>query len=253
MRDALSFLTVLPIRRVAGPPAPTCVRWFPAAGLVIGLAWASCYAVVNRFLGPLVAAASVLCIDAALTGALHLDATADVADGVASRRPPHEAVRIMREPHVGAVGAAALVLVCLLRFSLLATMGSHALALIAAPVAGRAAMALLLGLGEARADGSLVGAFGPKNHRLAAETTLFAVVLTLLLAVWTTSLGPVGGLAIALASTALYARWWKARFGALTGDGVGASGVLAETLALLALTVGGGMTAGALSTIQLVA
>jgi adenosylcobinamide-GDP ribazoletransferase len=235
MRDALCFLTILPFRRAAGPPAPACVRWFPIAGLVVGLAWAFCYAVANRFLGPLVAAAGVLCVDAALTGALHLDATADVADGVASRRPPHEAVEIMREPHVGAAGAATLVLVCLLRFGLLASVGSHALTLIAAPVAGRTAMALLLGLGEARADGSLARAFGPGNRRFAGETVLLAAVLALLLAVGSASLAPLGGLAIALAGAVLYARWWGARFGALTGDGVGASGMLAETLALVAL------------------
>lgn len=240
MRDAICFLTILPFRRTAGPPAPACVRWFPVAGLVVGLAWAFCYAVANRFLGPLVAAASVLCVDAALTGALHLDATADVADGVASRRPPHEAVEIMREPPVGAVGAATLVLVCLLRFGLLASVDSHALTLIAAPVAGRTAMALLLnlgkaGLGEARADGSLARAFGPGNRRFAGETVLLAAVLTLLLAIGIVSWAPLGGLAIALAGAVLYARWWRARFGALTGDGVGASGMLAETLALVAL------------------
>ncbi|MGH8907979.1 MAG: adenosylcobinamide-GDP ribazoletransferase [Egibacteraceae bacterium] len=238
MRDAICFLTVLPLRRPAGPPAPSCVRWFPAAGLVVGAAWALTYWAVSLLLGPLAAAASVLCVDAAITGALHLDAVADVADGVASRRPPRAAVEIMREPCVGAVGAAVLVLMCLLRLSLLAVIGSHAVALIAVPVAGRTAMALLLVLVPPGQDASLASAFSLAGVRPAVEAVVLATVLTLVLVVWTQSLAPLVGSAVALASAALYARWWRARFGSLTGDGCGAGGIIAETLALAALGVG---------------
>jgi cobalamin synthase len=39
------------------------------------------------------------------------------------------------------------------------------------------------------------------------------------------------GYAVALGSSV----WWRRRFGELTGDGIGACGVVAETAALLAL------------------
>lgn len=239
MRDALCFLTTLPLRRPAGQPAPSCVRWFPMAGLVIGVAWVLCDALASRLLSPLVAGAVVLIVDAGITGALHLDAMADVADGVASRRPPPEAVAIMREPGVGAVGAAVLVLTCLLRLSLVTLVSGHAGALVTAPVAGRAAMALLLATAEAEAGGgSLAAAFQPASQRATVEATILAAMLAGLPALWGHSPLPgLCGLAAALAGTVGYARWWKGRFGPLTGDGVGACGMIAETLALLVLGV----------------
>ncbi len=238
MRDAFCFLTALPLGASKEPPTTSSVRWFPVVGVVIGAAWALCYALVSRFFGPLVAAACVLVVDALITGALHLDAVADVADGVASRRPPDEAVAIMREPGVGAIGSGVLVLTCLLRFSALERAGAQAIALIAVPVAGRAAMALLLTLVEPRQDGSLAAAFFPGSARATVTAMVAAVVCVLPPVVFGGGPGPLVGLAVALASTTAYAWWWRARFGPLTGDGAGAGGILAETLALV--TVGTG-------------
>ncbi|MGH8931021.1 MAG: adenosylcobinamide-GDP ribazoletransferase, partial [Egibacteraceae bacterium] len=242
VRDALCFLTALPFGAPQGPPAAASVRWFPVVGLVIGAAWALCYVFVSRFFGPLVAAACVLVVDALITGALHLDAVADVADGVASRRPPDEAIAIMREPSVGAIGAAVLVLTCVLRFSALERAGAQAIALVAAPVAGRAAMALLLALVEPRQDGSLAAAFFPASPRMKGRATVTALAAAVVCVLPPVVFGrdpmPVVGLAVALAGAAGYAWWWRARFGPLTGDGVGAGGIFAETLALIALGIG---------------
>lgn len=238
MRDALRFLTTLPLRPAAGPPAPSSVRWFPLAGLVVGVTWALSYATTNRYLGPFVAAVVVLIADALLTGGLHLDAFADVADGVASRRPADEAIRIMREPQVGAVGAAGLVLACLLRASVLVLAARAPVALIAVPIAGRAAMALLLARTGAREDGSLAMAFHRPGRRPVLEATGLAVALVLTPALVGTNPVPFAGLiglGVALATALGYGRWWRAKFGALTGDGIGACGLIAETLALVAL------------------
>lgn len=238
MRDALRFLTTLPFSPAAGPPTPSSVRWFPVAGLVIGITWALCYSVTNRHFGPFAAAAVVLIADALVTGALHLDAFTDVVDGVASRRPADEAVRIMREPQIGAVGAAGLVLACLLRASLLVLAARAPVTLIAVPIAGRAAMALLLARVDTRADGSLAMAF----HRPGPWPTLGAIGLAAVLAFTPALAGgnpvPFAGLiclGVALAVALAYGRWWRAKFGALTGDGAGACGFVAETLALAAL------------------
>ncbi|CAN5275065.1 hypothetical protein BH20ACT9_BH20ACT9_09540 [soil metagenome] len=88
--------------------------------MLIGLLWA----VVAKATGGLpttaVGAAAVLVADAAVTGARPLGGLARVAEGVASRRPARGAVAVMREPYLGPAGVVALVLACLLRFSLLA-------------------------------------------------------------------------------------------------------------------------------------
>ena len=238
MRDALRFLTTLPLRPAAGPPAPSSVRWFPLAGLVLGVTWALSYAATNLYLGPFVAAAVVLIADGMMTGGLHLDAFADVVDGVASRRPAEEAVRIMREPQVGAVGAAGLILACLLRVSLLVLAARAPVTLIAVPIAGRAAMALLLAGTETRQDGSLAMAFHRPGRRPALDAVGLAAVLTLAPAAVRTNPVPFAGLiclGAALVAALGYGWWWRGRFGALTGDGVGACGFVAETLALIVL------------------
>jgi adenosylcobinamide-GDP ribazoletransferase len=234
MLDALRFLTVLPLGRQEGPPQARGVAAFPLVGLLVGLVWAVVAAVVSdpRFFGvTAVAAAFVLIADALLTGGLHLDAFADVADGVASRLDRDGALTVMREPTIGAVGAAALLLVCLLRFALLITAVDFAFRLVAAPVAGRAAMALLLGRVPVREGSSLAYAF----TRPGAVPLAVAVVAALLLVAFTAQAQGLAALALALVATAAYGGWWRRRFGGLTGDGVGACGFVAETVALLAL------------------
>ncbi|MGH8902747.1 MAG: adenosylcobinamide-GDP ribazoletransferase [Egibacteraceae bacterium] len=238
MRDALRFLTTLPLEPADGPPASSSVRWFPIAGLVVGLTWALFFAVTNLYLGPFAAAAVVLIADGLLTGGLHLDAFADVVDGVASRRPADEAIRIMREPQVGAIGAAGLVLACLLRASLLVLAARAPVTLVAVPIVGRAAMALLLARVDARADGSLAMAFRCSGLRPTLEAIGLAVALVLTPALARRNPVPFAGLVcigVALAVALVYGRWWRAKFGGLTGDGVGACGFIAETLALVAL------------------
>lgn len=204
---------------------------FPAVGVLVGVAWLGTLHLGLAIGTPLVAAVFVLVVDAALTGALHLDACGDVADGVASCRPPDEAVRIMREPTVGAVGAAVIALAALLRFALLADAVDAGLALVAAPVAGRTAMVVLLALLPARDESSLAGAFQQPGVMPTAAAGGFAALAA----------GMAGGLetllalGVALLVVAGYAAWWRRRFGGLTGDGVGAGGLLAETAALLVL------------------
>jgi adenosylcobinamide-GDP ribazoletransferase len=238
MRDALRFLTTLPFKPAAGPPAPSSVRWFPLAGLVVGIAWVLFFVATNSYLGPFVAAAVVLIADGLLTGGLHLDAFADVVDGIASRQPAGEAVRIMREPQVGAVGAAGLILACLLRVSLLVLAARAPVTLIAVPIAGRAAMGLLLARVDARADGSLASAFCRPGLRPTVEAIGLSAALVLTPALVRRNPVPFAGLiclGVALAVALGYGRWWRSRFGALSGDGVGACGFIAETLGLVVL------------------
>lgn len=164
---------------------------------------------------------------------MHLDALADVADGVGSRRRGAEAVAVMRDSAVGAVGALAVVLVCLVRYSALIGLIGFPLRqvvgpLIAAPVAGRLAMVLLLALVPPRPDGSLAAAVARPTGAVVAGAALLAV-----LAAGIPDRRGLAGLAVAGAVAFLFAAWWRRRFGDLTGDGVGAGGLLAETAALL--------------------
>ena len=88
MRDALAFLTILPVGARGAPPARRSLLAFPLVGLVVGVVWALAAYGASWLWGPWPAAAVVVVADLALTGGLHLDAVADVADGWASRTYP---------------------------------------------------------------------------------------------------------------------------------------------------------------------
>lgn len=235
MLGAVRFLTILPVGPAAAPPSPAAVVMFPVVGLLVGLVWSAPVTALGGLSAPpVVTAAVVLIVDAIVTGGLHLDAVADVADGIASRRGGDDAVVIMRDAAVGALGAATLVLLCLLRYGLLVSLIDAAWwpALLLAPILGRVAMVLVMRLVPARGDSAAAVFSGSGPSVVGAAMALGAI-----------SAWPLAGVAglVALASVLalvrLYCWWWQRLFGALNGDGVGAAGFMAETLALGALAV----------------
>ncbi|MCC3764537.1 adenosylcobinamide-GDP ribazoletransferase [Glycomyces sp. TRM65418] len=239
LRDALGFLTVLPLK--AGPPTRGAVVLFPAAGLVIGLAWTGAAWLGLHIGGPLVAAGLVLLIDFALTGALHLDGLADTADGLASHRPPEEAREVMKDPRVGAVGAAALGTVLLLRFALVgavAAVGQGWWMIALAPVIGRFALVWQLHRSAPRersvAKGPAAAATLPVT--VAAALVTVAVVAA---AGALSGFGWPAGLALTAGTAAAHLAYqrWRRRLGT-GGDTIGASGIVAETVALASLALG---------------
>ena len=232
MGDAVRFLTIIPIGRSGRPPTASALMFFPVVGMIVGVAWALPAVLLGDSFGSAgVLAALVLIVDAAITGGLHLDAVADVADGVGSRREGDEAITIMRDPSIGALGAAALILICLLRYGALTFSADFGHRLFAAPVAGRAAMVGLIAVLRPRKDGSLAHVFGQPSRWVLAGATLLSVAAAL-------SSGPRGiaALGAAVVTAAVYGLWWRGRFGELNGDGVGAGGLIAETVALLVLS-----------------
>lgn len=232
VRDALQFLTVLRVGPADAVPTARALVFFPIVGLLVGAAWfLPALLLGDRFGSAGVTAALILIVDAVLTGGLHLDAVADVADGAASHRPPEEAIAVMRQPAIGAIGAAALILLCLLRYGALTFSGDFGFRLFAAPVAGRAAMVLLIAMIPARSGGSLARAFGSPSG-----TVLTAAAFAAVVAVIPSGARGLVALGLAGATAALYGVWWQHRFGGLTGDGAGAGGLIAETVALLALS-----------------
>ena len=244
MRAALGFLTVLAVGGVHRAPDRSALVAFPLAGLLVGALWAVVGWAGTTAWTPLVGAALVVAVDLAVTGGLHADAVADAVDGLASRRPREEAIRIMREPAIGAVGAAALGAMLLLRMAFVAALAAASLwwLLVVAPVCGRAAMVLVLALGHRPERGSLAAAFNTAATPAVAAGGL-AIAAALALTAGLLAAGARGCLAGALALAAALGvavageRAWRRRFGALTGDGSGAIGALAELAALAALAL----------------
>jgi cobalamin synthase len=273
VRAALSFLTVLPVGGDHAAPGRRALLAFPLAGLALGAGWAVAGWIGAALWTPLVGAALVVAVDLAATGGLHADAVADVADGLASRRRGAEALAVMRDPRVGAVGASAAVAVVLLRFAWVAALlgAGMWLALVAVPACGRAAMVLLLARGRRPERPSLAAALPERPSPAAARpvrpslaaalaraaTPGVAAVAGLIAATAAVAAGTgaaalaraplaagalagAGAVAVACAVALAGEAWWRRAYGALTGDAAGSVGAVAElgalgTLGLLVL------------------
>jgi adenosylcobinamide-GDP ribazoletransferase len=232
---AITFLTCAPLGRFVRVDPGDVGRgaWlFPAVGGAVGGASGLLADVAAGWLPALAAGGLAVGAAALLTGALHLDALADTADALGARTR-EQALEIMRDHAVGAFGATALVVVCLLDAAVLGTLAETddaALVGLAAGAAGRAAMlpsALVLPYARtAEGQGCLLVGIG-------AATVALGVGVTVLLALPAGSAGVwgVGAAALAALGLGLLA---KRRFGGVTGDVLGATAKLAETAALVA-------------------
>ena len=171
---ALSFLTRLPIpfvRTLDMPPLAQAMRFFPLAGAVIGAIIAGVLIGANMLgLPQLLAAAIALAAGTLVTGALHEDGLADVADGFGGGKTREHRLEIMRDSRIGTYGTIALVLSYLARAAIYETLsGAHPLTVLAL-LAGAAAFSralvvdLLWATRPARSDGLSVFAGRPSRR-----------------------------------------------------------------------------------------
>ena len=233
MREALGFLTPLGGAR---RPTPAALLWFGPVGALIGLALGGLWWGAAHVWPRPLAAAVVVVADLAVTGMLHLDAGRRLA--------------VMAESDVGAFGVGAVVAVLLVRWSALAALAPSPLLVAGLWCASRTAMAVAASeVAYARPSGGLASAFrgeepaafrgeGPaaSRHGAVVRRAVLAVALcgaAALGAAWSLPAGlvavPVGlvafGAVVALA---------RRRIGGFTGDVLGAAGMVAESVGLLA-------------------
>lgn len=107
--SALSFLTVLPSGRVAGPPDGASVLYFPVVGILIGGMLAGVDWLGSLFLYDELRALVDVAFLALITGGLHLDGLADSADALYFHHDPAKALQIMKDPRIGVMGVLALI------------------------------------------------------------------------------------------------------------------------------------------------
>ncbi len=231
----------------AMPDLPRLAGMVPIAGAVLSAIGALALGLAHALgLPPLVCAGLAVGTLVIVTGALHEDGLADVADGFGGGATRERKLEIMRDSRIGAFGAAALALSLFLRVVAVSALieqglGAAAAGLILAGAASRAAsLAPLALLSPARADGLGAGA-----GRLVGGRALAAGMTTLIVAV-PLGLGAVGfgramlalgmALAAALAITAIARR----QIGGQTGDVAGAAQQLAEIACLCGLLIGRG-------------
>lgn len=245
-RAAATFLTRVP---VGGFPYSDAdwrwsSAWFPFVGAGLGAAQAAAWLLVERG-GALVAATVVVALGLLLTGAFHEDGLADTADALGGAMDRARMFEILKDSRIGAFGAAALVVVLVLRIALLARLDAAApIALVLTQCLSRApALWLMLALPYVTSDAA-------SRSRHVARARLPQVLLGSLWSLLALALACGAGalsaaeaaamLAGVAAVTALCGHRFRARAGGVTGDFLGAAQQLADCAALLALALARG-------------
>lgn len=225
---AFQFMTRLPMPAIRGGHLADAAVWFPLVGLVVGalvalpLVWVP---------DPRLAALLALVVWVWVTGGLHLDGLADLADALgAAHRDRERFIAVLADPHVGSFGVMALVLQLIAKFVLLWMLAeAHAawwtLPLIAAwarlgaLIWGQTLPPLKPGLGEC----------------FTLRGPIWIAWLWLIILVVLSLVSPV-----LWAVSPLLLGWWaflKVKIGGMNGDCLGAGVELTESFGLLLLSI----------------
>jgi adenosylcobinamide-GDP ribazoletransferase len=239
LATAFMLLTRLPIPGGGGKPdMARCVWAFPVAGLVVNLAAGLVYWLGSRAgMPPLLAAAWSVAASVLITGAMHEDGLADVADGFGGGATRERKLEIMRDSRLGSFGAVALLLSVIVRVAAIAALVRPEAAvawLVAAGMLGRAVMVLpMLLLRPARSEG-MGASMGRLRVGSAAAGLAMAVAGSLaLLPVRPAAAAVALSVAVSLGVARLAAR----QIGGYTGDVLGACEMVTECVVLSVATV----------------
>jgi len=231
----LQFLTIIPLpfdTKCEKEDLGRSLAVFPLAGLTIGALLAGLNWLIAPLLSRPLADALLIAALAAVTGALHLDGLADVCDGIAARGSRERFLEIMKDSHVGAVGAVGLVLGLLLKWQALVAVPTEIKwqALLLFPALARfAQVQTIVFARNARQDG-LGSAF---ISNAGASRLMIAGTIALLAACLTFAVKGILILAGIMVVTWLLRAWFNHKIGGITGDVVGCISELTEILVLI--------------------
>lgn len=236
---AVRFLTILPVSWRAEEDSENfnkCLVYFPLVGLVIGiLGYIGARLLLVVFPQEVVAPLGIIYL-AFISGALHLDGLADSGDGLLSARPRKDSLRIMKDSRTGAMGVIVVVCIMLTKFGSLIALSPEIFckAILFMPLAGRCAILLSMSwLRYAREEGGLGELFYSTSSRSAGISGFALLTILLLFFVPSLVLTTLFGVVIV---SLLFGWWCKNKLGGATGDTLGATCELTETVTAVCFT-----------------
>lgn len=234
---ALSTLSAVPVRvEWPGAERTDAPGYYPLVGLGIGglglaVAW------LVRVLGlhegaSLVAGGVIVAVWCAATRMIHWDGLGDVADGFWAHDPARR-LEIMSDSALGAFGATAIALGIVIQVSSIGSLlaDGRTSALLVVPVFARAAATFGAWFGRAAKPGGLGASVTgrPRPGAVVPAALAIVAVCALCISVW----GFTSGLGLSASAVALslgVPHVLALRFGGVTGDVLGASVVIVESL-----------------------
>ena len=247
VRDCLMFLTRLPMpeqQEGRHRQLSKAVRGFPLAGALIGaIGGLALLAAQGGGLPAMVAASIAVLAIVMVTGGLHEDGLADVADGFGAGGSRERKLEIMRDSRIGTYGVLALIFAVLIKVTCISVLLSTAqsvwhtpMLLIATGALSRTFIALAMrSMPPARSDGRSAEAGVPSdsgvNQALVAGLAIGSVMMWLACGLWTIAATLLAG------ATAYYLVKRRAlrHIGGQTGDILGAIQQVTEIAMFLAL------------------
>ncbi|WP_299618354.1 adenosylcobinamide-GDP ribazoletransferase [Pelagibius sp.] len=241
---ALALLTRLPVGAPTTPPKAAepmpyarASRCYPLVGALVGLIAAAVLLAAYRVgLPPILCALLAVATTVLVTGALHEDGLADLADGFGGGRDRTAKLAIMRDSRIGSYGVLALIFSVALRSASLAALGETpslaAAALIAAQSLSRGGLAAIMALLPLARPEGLAAQVGRPGGGNALTAILLAGVLALLLLDWVAALWALLACLLIQSAVTVLAR---RQIGGYTGDVLGAAQQLGEIAVLLVL------------------
>lgn len=230
---AVSFLTRIPVGRFLSAEWAGVARaagWFPLVGALLGAAGGFFGLTVRGHLPPAVVAALMVLLEVLLTGALHFDALADMADGFGGGRTAEDVLRIMRDHAIGSYGGTALAILIAIKVTAYAALlerASFMYAAIAAPALGRWSILLLSNmLPYVRPSAS-------KTERIGRSALLWGTLTVAVGLLATRSIKCTIAAVLVLIVTLCFGRYCRKRIGGITGDTTGANVEISQIAVLL--------------------
>jgi len=249
VRMALQFLTVFPVGSISGNGAQQdksttglSLLYYPLVGLLLGFvlavfAWFAQSVLSIYSAQLLLLAALVLTVWVVLTGALHLDGLADCADawmgGLGSRS---RTLELMKDPTSGPIAVTVVILLLLIKFACLVALLAHAslwLLLLAPFVARLAVLVLMLTTPYVRPQG--LGEILSRHFPRQEAKIVMAIMVAVFLLLNFSNAWPI--LLVTAAALLALRIGMMSRLKGCTGDTLGATVELIETLSLIVLVV----------------
>lgn len=246
IRLAAMFLTRLPMGRIERQMQLGQSSWsWPLIGAGLGLCFAALFAGAQWIGLPLwPAVVLAMGLQLLLTGGLHEDGLADLADGSGARGNAAVRLEVMRDSRLGSYGALALIFGLGLQATLWASLPAAQLGAVAVICAATSRAALPLWMARfkmARANG--LAQYAQMGDSAMRQAVALLAGLVLALAASMTASGPFWGHALAAFGLCILVQWGlclyaRRMLGGITGDVMGAAQVIGQAVALAALTIG---------------
>lgn len=242
---ALMFFTRIPVTgdvpysQIAQRQA---LKFFPVIGWLVGAVGALVFYLAQLWLPPSVAVVLGIVAMLLTTGAMHEDGLADSIDGFGGGHDAERVLAIMKDSHLGSFGAIALIVILLLKTLLLleltaAGIGRVCAAILFAQAASRFAVLLIpvtldyVQLSPESKSQAMVG------QRMPPESLFIGAVAVVIPLLFLPGDGYWTALILAIALSYGLSRYYRARIDGYSGDCLGATQQLTESMIYLSLLV----------------